>query len=108
MAKTSSLPPAALPPAPPPATARSMQSADPAKVAKSAHDFEAMAIGQLLQPMFDTVDTSHGTFGGGPGEEAWKPMLVQEFAKQIANHGGLGLAKPVYDAMMRMQEAKPK
>jgi len=67
-----------------------------------------MAIGQLLQPMFDTVDTSHGTFGGGPGEEAWKPMLVQEFAKQIANHGGLGLAKPVYDAMMRMQEAKLK
>ena len=47
-------------------------------------------------------------FGGGAGEEAWKPMLVQEFAKQIANHGGLGLAKPVYDAMMRMQEAKPK
>ena len=43
-----------------------------------------MAIGQLLQPMFDTVDTAHGTFGGGPGEEAWKPMLVQEFAKQIA------------------------
>jgi Rod binding domain-containing protein len=88
--------------------ARPTQSADPAKVVKSAHDFEAMAIGQLLQPMFDTVDTSHGLFGGGPGEEAWKPMLVQEFAKQIANHGGLGLAKPVYDAMMRMQEAKPK
>jgi peptidoglycan hydrolase FlgJ len=108
MAKTSSLPPAALPPTPPPAIARPMQSVDPAKVAKSAHDFEAMAIGQLLQPMFDTVDTSHGMFGGGPGEEAWKPMLVQEFAKQIANHGGLGLAKPVYDAMMRMQEAKPK
>ena len=67
-----------------------------------------MAIGQLLQPMFDTVDTSHGTFGGGPGEEAWKPMLVQEFAKQIEAHGGLGLAKPIYDAMMRMQEANTK
>ena len=108
MAKTSALPPAALPPTPAPAMARPTQSADPAKVVKSAHDFEAMAIGQLLQPMFDTVDTSHGLFGGGPGEEAWKPMLVQEFAKQIANHGGLGLAKPVYDAMMRMQEAQPK
>ena len=81
-------------PAPPP---------DPAKVAKSAQDFEAMAIGQLLQPMFDTVDTSHDMFGGGAGEEAWKPMLVQQFAKQIAAHGGLGLAKPVYEAMLRMQ-----
>ncbi len=83
-------------------------SAGPAKIVKAAKDFEAMAIGQLLQPMFDTVQTTQGTFGGGSGEEAWKPLLVQEFAKQIVAHGGLGLAKPVYDAMQRMQEAKPK
>ena len=102
--------PPASAPRPPVATTRLAPAGPPdlAKIAKAAHDFEAMAIGQLLQPMFDTVDTAHGAFGGGDGEEAWKPMLVQEFAKQIANHGGLGLAKPVYDAMMRMQEAKPK
>ncbi len=67
-----------------------------------------MAIGQLLQPMFDTVDTAHGMFGGGSGEEAWKPMMVQEIAKQIAKNGGLGLAKPIYDAMMRMQKGNAK
>jgi Rod binding domain-containing protein len=67
-----------------------------------------MAIGQMLQPMFDTVDTSKGLFGGGPGEAAWKPMLVQEFAKQIEAHGGLGLARPIYDAMLRMQENNTK
>lgn len=82
---------------------RPSQSADPAKVAKAAQDFEAMAIGQLLQPMFDTVKTEKGLFGGGAGEEAWKSMLIQEFAKKIAAHGGLGLAKPIYDAMLRMQ-----
>jgi flagellar protein FlgJ len=87
---------------------RPSQGADPAKLFKSAQDFEAMAIGQLLQPMFDTVDTSKDMFGGGPGEEAWKPMMVQEFAKQMAAHGGLGLARPVYDAMLRMQEANKK
>jgi Rod binding domain-containing protein len=87
---------------------RLSQSPDPAKIAKAANDFEAMAIGQLLKPMFDTVDTAHGAFGGGPGEEAWKPMMVQEFAKQIEAHGGLGLAKPVYDAMLRMQEPNAK
>jgi Rod binding domain-containing protein len=87
---------------------RPAQSIDPAKIAKSAHDFEAMAIGQLLQPMFDTVDTSKNVFGGGSGEAAWKPLLVQEFARQIEAHGGLGLAKPVYDAMLRMQETDPK
>jgi Rod binding domain-containing protein len=91
-----------------PKPVRPPPSADPATIAKAAHDFEAMAIGQLLQPMFDTVASAHDTFGGGPGEEAWKPMLVQEFAKQIEAHGGLGLAKPVYDAMLRMQTAKPE
>jgi Rod binding domain-containing protein len=80
--------------------------ADPAKVAKAAQDFEAMAIGELLKPMFDTVNTANSFFGGGSGEEAWRPMLVQEIAKQIAAHGGLGLAKPVYEAMLRTQEDK--
>ena len=93
---------------PPAAVSKPLQTSDPAKLMKAAHDFEAMAIGQLLQPMFDTVDTAHGMFGGGSGEEAWKPMLVQEFAKQITNHGGLGLAKPVYDAMLRMQKGETK
>jgi flagellar protein FlgJ len=87
---------------------RASPAAGPAMLAKSAQDFEAMAIGQLLQPMFDTVDTAHNAFGGGAGEEAWKPMLVQEFARQIEAHGGLGLAKPIYDAMLRMQGTKPK
>jgi len=107
MTKTS-LPPLVQPPQPTAALPRPAQSADPAKLAKAAQDFEAMAIGQLLQPMFDTVDTAHSAFGGGAGEEAWKPMMVQEIAKQIAASGGLGLAKPVYDAMLRMQETKSK
>jgi flagellar protein FlgJ len=113
MASPPTLPPvalshAALPPAAAPTAQRPSAAADPAKMAKSAHDFEAMAIGQMLQPMFNTVDSSKGLFGGGSGEEAWKPMMVQEFAKQIEAHGGLGLAKPVYDAMIRMQEANKK
>jgi flagellar protein FlgJ len=108
MTKLSAMPPAPLPVSPPSAATRPQQAADPEKIAKAAGDFEAMAIGQLLQPMFDTVDTAHGAFGGGPGEEAWKPMLVQAFARQIEAHGGLGLAKPIYDAMLRMQESTPK
>jgi flagellar protein FlgJ len=114
------LPPGALPPGvqspPRPAAATSSRlppstisgPPDLGKIAKSAQDFEAMAIGQLLQPMFDTVDTAHSAFGGQQGEEAWKPMLVQEIAKHIAAHGGLGLAKPVYDAMLRIQETNSK
>ena len=75
-------------------------------IQKAARDFEAMAIGQLLAPMFDTVDTAHGKFGGGAGEESWKPMLVAEFGKHIAAHGGFGLAAPIAAAMLRMHETK--
>lgn len=81
-------------------------SGDPARMAKAAQDFEAMALGELLQPMFDTVDTAHALFGGGDGEAAWRPMLVQEIAKTISAHGGLGLAQPIYAAMLRMQQVK--
>ncbi len=91
-----------------PAPSAAQPPADPAKMRKAARDFEAMAIGQLLQPMFDTVDTAKSLFGGGSGEAAWKPMMVQEMAKHIAAHGGIGLAAPIHAAMLRMQEAKSK
>jgi flagellar protein FlgJ len=79
----------------------------PAKVAKTwkaAQDFEAMALDQFLSPIFNTVDMSKSPFGGGAGEETWKPMLVTEIARTIASHGGLGLAVPVFNQMLRQQE----
>jgi peptidoglycan hydrolase FlgJ len=76
------------------------------KTRKAAQDFEAMALGEMLQPMFKTVDTSKGLFGGGKGEATWKPMMVEEMAKTIAKHGGIGLADSVMREMLRMQENK--
>jgi Rod binding domain-containing protein len=108
MTTLSPMPSLVLPVAGPQAAVRPAQTPDPVKIAKAAHDFEAMAIGQMLEPMFDTVDSAHDAFGGGAGEEAWKPMLVQAFAKEIEARGGLGLSKPIYDAMLRAQEAGSK
>jgi Rod binding domain-containing protein len=88
----------------PPLTAPSPATPQAAKAWQAAQDFEAMAIGELLQPMFDTMDTSKGLLGGGSGEAAWRPMLTQAIAKQMAAHGGIGLAVPVYTQMLRMQE----
>ena len=75
------------------------------KIQHSAQEFEAMALNQLLTPIFDTVDGSKGPFGGGSGEAAWKPMMVTELAKAMSRQGGLGLARPVMQQMLRMQEA---
>ena len=80
--------------------------ADPAhaRTWKAAQDFEAMALGALLAPMFETVDSAHSLLGGGEGEATWQPMLTQEMANAIARGGGLGLAAPVYRQMLRSQE----
>ena len=94
----------ALPPSADPTAPRDAP-VDP-KIWQAAKKFEAMAIGQLLAPMFDTVDTAHSLFGGGEAEATWKPMLVDAIGKQIEAHGGFGLAQPVYAAMLRAQEGR--
>lgn len=88
----------------PPAVGASLTPAQVQKIQKSAQDFEAMAIGQLLAPMFNTVDQSKTLFGGGDGEQAWRPMWVQAIAKQMAANGGIGLAKPIMQEMLQIQE----
>lgn len=74
------------------------------KIWQAARDFEAMTLGELFKPMFDTVDTAHGLFGGGAGEEAFRPMIINEIARSVANHGGVGLAEPVFRQMLLAQE----
>lgn len=100
---------AASPPAPAmPHPSRELPPGHAERTRKAAEDFEALAIGQLLAPMFKTVNVSKGMFGGGKGEEAWKPMMVDEMAKMLAKNGGIGLAESVYREMLRMQEPETR
>ena len=99
MAGTLLPPVSALPP-----EAAGLPAAMISKAWSAAHDFEAMALSRFLAPMFDTVDLSHSAFGGGSAEESWKPMLIDAIGKQISAAGGLGLARPVFAEMLRMQE----
>ena len=87
-----------------PALVRASPAATSARLAKAAEDFTAVALGEMLKPMFDTADNSKSLFGGGEGEQAWRPMMVDEIAKAIAHQGGLGLSGPVAQAMLLMQE----
>jgi flagellar protein FlgJ len=89
----------------PPRSADTDTPLDP-KIWQAAQKFEAMAIGQMLAPMFDTVDLSKTKFGGGQGEAAFKPMMIDAIGKQMAAHGGFGLAQPIYAAMLRAQEGR--
>jgi peptidoglycan hydrolase FlgJ len=88
----------------PPPPASDLPPLQAGKLWKAARDFEAMTLGQLLQPMFDTVDTAQGPFGGGDAEAAWKPMLVDAIGKAMETRGGIGLAVPVFHALLQVQE----
>lgn len=74
-----------------------------AAAAKAAEDFEAMFLGEMLQPMFSTVEVNE-TFGGGSAEEMWRGLMVEEMSKQIARQGGLGIAPMVKAQILKMQE----
>ena len=75
------------------------------QIDEAAQDFEAFFLSQMLQPMFKTVKTDT-MFGGGPGEDMWKGMMVDSYAKEIAQTGGLGIADHVKQVMIQAQEAE--
>jgi flagellar protein FlgJ len=70
---------------------------------RKAGEFEEVFIGQMLTPLFDSVEVDE-TFGGGHGEEMFRSMLTQEYAKQVNRRGGFGLADSVYRELLRAQE----
>ncbi len=74
-----------------------------AKINQVASEFEAMFLGQMLKPMFETVETD-SLFGGGQGEGPYRDMMVQEYAKEISKRGGIGIADAVRKQMLQMQE----
>ena len=75
-----------------------------AKLRRSASEFEAMFIGQMLSPLFESMPVDE-QFGGGQGEEMFRGLLVQEYGKQVMARGGFGLADQVYRELLRAQEA---
>ncbi|GBR46540.1 rod-binding protein [Neokomagataea thailandica] len=74
------------------------------KTEKAAHDFEAMTINQMLQPMFESDDSSDNPFTGGAGEKQFKPMLIEQISHNMENNGGIGLSDALQKQMLTMQE----
>lgn len=79
---------------------------DIAKVRKAAAEFTTTALNEMLAPLFEGLPQDGGLFGGGPGEAAFRPMLIQEMAKSMAQSGGLGLTDIVTQAMLHLQEKR--
>ncbi|QDH16646.1 rod-binding protein [Swingsia samuiensis] len=82
------------------------QKPDLKKTSDAAKKFESMTINQMLQPMFNTENDDQNMFSGGIGEQQFRPMLVEQIAKNMEKKGGIGLAKAINHQMLILQEKK--
>jgi peptidoglycan hydrolase FlgJ len=71
----------------------------------AAQQFESFFVSNVLESMFQGLDTDP-TFGGGPAEGIFRSLMLQEYGKEIARRGTLGVAVAVQREILRLQEAK--
>jgi Rod binding domain-containing protein len=80
---------------------------DAAALQLAAKEFSAMFIGQMFSEMQKNVGTSD-LINGGMGEEVFRGMLTQEYARQAAYQDGTGLSQMVYHALQSQTTAAPQ
>ena len=85
--------------------AKGGKAMDQKKVHDAAQKFESFFVSQMLDHMTAGIETDP-TFGGGHGEDTWKSMLNQEYGKEIAKSGRLGITEQVMKGMIKMQEQR--
>lgn len=76
---------------------------DEAAAREAAQEFEAVFLSQMLGHMFAGLPTD-GPFGGGPAEATYRSLMINEYGKQIARAGGIGLADQVMTEILKLQE----
>lgn len=90
-----------LPPITPNPTA--LQKAKPAPDAlekaerKTAQAFEAAFLSEMLK--HTGLNRTPETGGGGAGEDAFASFLTGEYARLLAERGGIGLAEQIFNAI---------
>lgn len=71
---------------------------------QAAQEFEAVMLTAMLKPVFESIELPT-PYGGGTGERTWQGLLVEEYTKEIAAAGGIGITDQVRFELLRQQEA---
>lgn len=69
----------------------------------AAQDFEAQFISTIFQSMFEGVGDDN-PYSGGPGETMFRSVLVDQYGRQMAKTGGIGIADDIYREILKLQE----
>ena len=88
-----------LPPIGSPAPVPKPDTPPPAETAAkaAAEAFEAAFLAEMLK--YTGLNAPSASFGGGAGEEAFSSFLTDEYARLLAERGGIGLAEQVFELL---------
>ncbi|MBR0718598.1 flagellar assembly peptidoglycan hydrolase FlgJ [Bradyrhizobium liaoningense] len=75
-----------------------------ARAQKTATDFEGMFLNAMFSQMTSSVK-GEGPFGSTTGTGVWRSMLTEQYSKNFASAGGVGIASDVYRTLI-LQQAK--
>jgi Rod binding domain-containing protein len=73
-----------------------------AKAKATATDFEAMFLNSMFSQMTAGLK-GEGPFGDTKGTGVWRSMLTEQYSKQFAKAGGVGIANEVYRTLIVTQ-----
>ena len=79
-----------------------LQGASPEALRAVATEFEATFLAEMLK--HTGLGEARDAFGGGHGEAAFASMLTQQYATQLAERGGIGLADRIAAELAARQE----
>jgi Rod binding domain-containing protein len=54
----------------------------------------------------NTKVDGEGPFGGSGAQKVWRSFLTNQYAQLYAKSGGVGIAKHVYDELLKLQGVK--
>jgi Rod binding domain-containing protein len=67
---------------------------DKQKLHEEAVELESVLISNMIEPMFPDGKES-GLYGGGHGSDIFRQMMIDQYARVIAQKNGLGLAENI-------------
>ena len=78
-------------------------TANEAKADAASKEYESIFISQFLGSMFSGVQADSLT-GGGQGEEMFRSLMVDQYAKGIEQQGGFGIAAQMKTELLKHQQ----
>ncbi len=86
------------------AAAGALKTPQAAKAMNAAQDFESVFLNSMFGQMFTSVG-GEGPFGGKGATGVWRSFLAEQFARNFAQNGGIGIARQVYGTLLAQQES---